>query len=95
LLPLLNNKKTRLGLTIVLKNTGSKSDYIKNTRETGPLDDLYSNTFTITTKPLDTKYNLNWQPNYSFFAIPPSTIANDPKILQTKGWDNGSFDPLQ
>jgi hypothetical protein len=95
LLPLLNNKKTRLGLTIVLKNTGSKSDYIKNTRETAPLDDLYSNTFTITTRQLDTKYNLNWQPNYSFFAIPPSTIANDPNILQTKGWDNGSFDPLQ
>lgn len=34
------------------------------------------------------------QNNSSFYPLPRSIIQNNPKLLQTKGWEGGSFDPL-
>ncbi len=89
------NRKARYGITISLKNAPA-TDYALATRETASLDDLYTNTFEVkVNRKLDTKYSLNWQNNYLFFAIPPNTISNDPAIVQTNGWDLGGFDPLK
>lgn len=93
---LLNTKQSRLGVIITLKNTGTSNDYIAATRDAASLDALYDNNFVVATnKKLDTKYNLNWQSNYNFFAIPPAAINSDPNIVQTNGWDLGGFDPFK
>jgi hypothetical protein len=96
LMPLLNGLKRRTGVIISLKkNTANFTDYIANTRNTTDLATLYSSSFDIAFKQLDTNYDLNWQALYNFFGIPPATINNDPNIKQTNGWDQGGFDPLQ
>lgn len=43
---------------------------------------------------LDTRYEINWQPEYYFFPIPQQAIDNNPNLEQNQGW-GGSFDPLQ
>lgn len=90
------NGKERSGLTIVLNNNGSATDYLLPTRDqmaTASLDSVYHNFFTISTKPLD-KYQLNFQPADYFFGMPTNTINNDPNIQQNNTW-GGAFDPLK
>ncbi|HVS94517.1 MAG TPA: RagB/SusD family nutrient uptake outer membrane protein [Mucilaginibacter sp.] len=90
------NGKQRTGLTILLNNNGSATDYIAQTRDamaTTSLDSLYHNYFTLSSKPLD-KYQLNIQPADYFFGIPTNTLNNDPNIQQNNTW-GGSFDPLK
>jgi hypothetical protein len=91
----LNNKK-RKGLTITFKaTTAVPANTFTANRDGLNLDNLYTNNFTITTKDVDTKYNLNWREvPYRFFGIPQAAIDNNPKLLQNNTW-NGSFDPLQ
>nr|WP_233173870.1 RagB/SusD family nutrient uptake outer membrane protein [Pedobacter sp. ASV19] len=50
--------------------------------------------FDIVEKTLDNGYTINWKNEYYFFGIPTSSITNNPKIEQNKGW-GGTFDPLQ
>ncbi|WP_297088174.1 RagB/SusD family nutrient uptake outer membrane protein [uncultured Draconibacterium sp.] len=38
---------------------------------------------------------LNYIDLYDFFAIPSSMIEKSPAVEQTKGWLNGTFDPLE
>lgn len=42
---------------------------------------------------LDTKYSINWRPEYYFFPIPLNAITNNPSLVQNNTW-GGSFDPL-
>jgi hypothetical protein len=65
-----------------------------NYREKVDLDVAYANYFQIVVADLDTKYAINWKPEYYFFGIPPTTIANNPAILQNNTW-GGAFNPLQ
>jgi hypothetical protein len=89
----LNTIKRRTGLTITLKTT-APSDFA-TTRDGLTLDNVYTNYFTIATKQVDTKYNLNWMDKqYAFFGIPQAAIDNNPKLEQNNTW-GGAFDPLK
>ncbi len=87
------NGKRRTGVTINLNTTGVPADFA-TTRDNVDLDLAYSKYFTIVTKQLDTKYAINWKPEYYFFAIPQSALDNNPKLIQNNTW-GGGFDPLQ
>jgi hypothetical protein len=58
------------------------------------IDSVYNTYMTLSTKILDTKYAINWKPNYYFFALPQQALDNNPKLIQNAGW-GGAFDPLQ
>jgi hypothetical protein len=88
------NGKRRQGITITLKTTGVPADFAA-TRDNVNLDVAYRDYFTITTKNLDTRYAINWRPQYYFFAIPQPTIDNNPLLIQNNGFWGGTFDPLQ
>ncbi|MGM9475768.1 RagB/SusD family nutrient uptake outer membrane protein [Pedobacter sp. GSP4] len=90
------NGKRRLGVTVVLKNTGTKTDYITGTRDASAntnLDALYTASFTVTTKQLDT-YNIAYQPGVYFFGIPTVSLNNNINLQQNNTW-GGAFDPLK
>lgn len=90
------NGKRRLGVTITLKNTGTKTDYILGTRDVSAntnLDALYASSFTVTTKQLDT-YNIAYQPGVYFFGIPTVSLNNNINLVQNNTW-GGAFDPLK
>lgn len=65
-----------------------------NYRDKVDLDVAYTNYFQIVTGNLDTKYAINWKPEYYFFGIPLNTMNNNPNITQTNTW-GGPFDPLK
>ncbi|UKT65410.1 RagB/SusD family nutrient uptake outer membrane protein [Pedobacter mucosus] len=88
------NGKRRLGITIALKNTGTGTDYLLNTRDASAntdLDALYTSSFTVTTKVLDT-YNIAYQEGVYFFGIPTTSLNNNVNLLQNNTW-GGPFDP--
>jgi hypothetical protein len=90
------NGKKRSGLTILLNNTQSGSDYILLTRDASAvasLDNLYSTSFTVTPKVLDT-YTINFQAADYFFGLPTASLQNNPNLQQNNTW-GGAFDPLQ
>ncbi|MNI83597.1 hypothetical protein D3C73_1404190 [compost metagenome] len=90
------NGKRRLGVTIVLKNTGTKTDYISGTRDASAntnLDALYTASFTVSTKQLDT-YNIAYQSGVYFFGIPTVSLNNNVNLQQNNTW-GGAFDPLK
>lgn len=90
------NGKRRMGVTIALKNTNTNTDYILGTRDASAntsLDALYTASFTVTTKELDT-YNISYQPGVYFFGIPTASMQNNINILQNNTW-GGPFDPTK
>ena len=58
------------------------------------LNSHYPEYFTDMTKLLDTQFDINWKPEYYFFAIPSRHLQLNSKLEQTKGWAGGTFDPL-
>ena len=89
------NGKRRSGINISLNTTAiSAADFEKN-RENISLEEAYTKYFTISSKVMDTRYAINWLPEYYFFALPQQAITNNPNLEQTKGWNGGTFDPLQ
>ncbi|WP_294618467.1 RagB/SusD family nutrient uptake outer membrane protein [uncultured Bacteroides sp.] len=48
---------------------------------------------TIVTK-LDNKFQWDVEDNHYFFAIPKKHLEQNPNLEQTKGWNDGTFDPL-
>lgn len=90
------NGKRRLGVTIALKSTGTNTDYLLATRDAAAntnLDALYTASFTVTTKELDT-YNITYQPGVYFFGIPTASMQNNINLLQNNTW-GGPFDPTK
>jgi hypothetical protein len=87
------NGKKRNGVIINLKTT-APADFATQ-REAVNLDVAYTDYFQIVPKVLDTRYAINWKPEYYFFALPQQAIDNNPQLQQTKGWNAGAFDPLQ
>jgi hypothetical protein len=90
------NGKRRLGVTITLKNTGTNTDYLLATRDASAntnLDALYTSSFTVTTKQLDT-YNIAYQPGVYFFGIPTPSLQNNINLQQNNTW-GGPFDPTK
>jgi len=90
------NGKRRLGVTIALKNNNTNNDYLLPTRDASAstnLDALYTSTFTVTTKELDT-YNITYQPGVYFFGIPTNSLQNNINLKQNNTW-GGTFDPTK
>ncbi|SEN70243.1 Starch-binding associating with outer membrane [Chitinophaga rupis] len=88
------NGRKRTGVIIKLNTDAISADDFKAQRDKMDLDLAYTSYFTIAPKIMDTKYAINWKPEYYFFAIPKSAIDNNPKLDQNVGW-GGSFDPVQ
>lgn len=80
---------------VIINLTGISGDDFAAIRDNISLDEAYDKYFDIEPKILDTKYEINWKPEYYFFAIPQQAIDNDPKLEQTQGWNGGTFDPLK
>lgn len=90
------NGKKRMGVTVLLNNTGTASDYLSATRDAQAntsLDAVYATNFTVNFKTLDS-YNIAVQTADYFFGIPTAALQNNAKLQQTNTW-GGSFDPLQ
>jgi phenylalanyl-tRNA synthetase alpha subunit len=58
------------------------------------LNQHYTDYFKRNDKLLDTQFDIDWKPEYYFFAIPSSQLELNSNLEQTKGWDGGTFDPL-
>ncbi|WP_256012331.1 RagB/SusD family nutrient uptake outer membrane protein [Desertivirga xinjiangensis] len=90
------NGKKRQGLRIELKTgTGipTPAEFASN-RNSVNLDEAYTNYFQLVPEDKDTKYAINWKPEYYFFALPNAAIINNPKLQQNNTW-GGTFDPLK
>ena len=48
---------------------------------------------TIVTK-IDNKFQWDVDDNHYFFALPKKHLEQNAKLEQTKGWNDGTFDPL-
>jgi starch-binding outer membrane protein, SusD/RagB family len=93
------NGTRRHGHTVSLKVSASQWNTLRNSMTPQQLYDLlqasYTTYFTHTVKLLDTQFDINWKPEYYFFAIPSNTLELNSNLEQTKGWANGTFDPLE
>lgn len=89
------NGTSRTGFRINLNTSQIDPNKLAEERDGMDLDELYTKYFTFEQRDMDTKFLINWQSNYYFFALPQQAIDNDPLLLQTAGWNNGTFDPLQ
>lgn len=93
------NGTRRHGNTITLKVPATQWNSLRNSMTPQQLYDLlqtsYATYFDHSVKLLDTQFDINWKPEYYFFAIPTSTLELNSNLEQTKGWTNGTFDPLQ
>lgn len=54
-----------------------------------------SSGFTLTIQPADVLQSLTLPDSYYFLPILRTELRNNPNLVQTKGWENGTFDPLQ
>lgn len=88
------NGKRRMGVTIKLNTDAISADEFEAKRDSINIDEAYKSYFTITPKVLDTKYAVNWKPEYYIFPIPQQAIDNNPQLEQNTGW-GGSFNPVQ
>jgi len=89
------NGKRRTGVTINLKTSVISASNFAAQRDGMSLDSAYKNYFEIVPKQLDTKYAIKWLPEYYFFAIPSTALANNARLEQNIGWPSGTFDPLK
>jgi len=90
------NGKRRNGVVVTLNNNTTYTNYIQNTRDAlanTDLDALYTSSFTVSTKQLDT-YNIAHQPANYIFGIPNAALRNNSRLQQSSTW-GGTFDPLQ
>jgi len=55
----------------------------------------YTEIFDDEVKLTDTQFDIDWKPEYYFFAIPTEQLQLNSKLEQTMGWSGGTFDPLQ
>ena len=51
--------------------------------------------FTLTVQPADVLQTLTLPDSYYFLPILRTELRNNPSLVQTKGWEDGTFDPLQ
>jgi hypothetical protein len=90
------NGTKRNAIVIQLKNTATSSDYVLLTREASAassLDALYTSSFNVSLKALDTQ-NINFQTGNYFYGIPTAALNNNINLKQNNTW-GGTFDPLQ
>lgn len=83
---ILNNLKYHHGL-VVTANVFPAPQHKEN------IDEVF-NDFTLNVVQVDPE-PINVLATYYFFGIPKYILDQNSKIEQTKGWNNGTFDPLQ
>lgn len=90
----------RHGLSIFLKpEFDTDADYKTNPPipRDANLDDVVDKfNYTVIRSAINTELELTMQPKdqYYFYAIPKTHLEKNANLEQTKGWDNGTFDPL-
>jgi starch-binding outer membrane protein, SusD/RagB family len=93
------NGTRRHGYTITLKVPESQWKTVKSSMTSQQLVEYlnqnYTTYFDDKIKLLDTQFDINWKPEYYFFAIPSSHLQLNSHLEQTAGWDGGTFDPLK
>lgn len=62
--------------------------------KTADFDRNYTQFFRDDPFKTDKLYTIDFKDNYYFFAIPQKHLQTNSKIEQTKGWEDGTFDPL-
>lgn len=72
----------------------SQADFDK-VKDKVDYDKDYAVYFKDSTIVLDKKFDIDFKSNYYFYAIPNKHLETNSKLKQTKGWDNGDFDPYQ
>jgi hypothetical protein len=93
---LLNGKK-RTGYNITLTQFGGRAQDFFTAYATGNINltTSYFNYFQETEMPIDLTNTINFKDEYYFYAIPQTHLQKNPNLQQTKGWEGGTFDPLQ
>lgn len=86
------NGTKRHGLMPKLKVAPTEFDKIKDSFD---LERDYTTYFKDSVVVLDQKYEINFQDNYYFYAIPNKHLETNSKLEQTQGWDNGTFNPYE
>ncbi len=93
------NGTRRHGYTITLKVSENEWETLKNSMTTQQLvnylNQNYTTYFEDKSKLLDTQFDINWKPEYYFFAIPSEHLQLNSHLEQTMGWTGGTFDPLK
>ncbi len=92
-----SRKRIEIELTDAKKNL-SLSELVKDFAEGGGESKLNSLAYfdyfkTIVTQ-IDNKFQWDVEDNHYFFALPKKHLEQNPLLEQTKGWNNGTFDPL-
>ena len=82
--------------TTILNNFIPGSNTVR-VRDTINIDGpSYTNFFTVAVANIDAASSpINFKPEYYYYAIPTTHLGRNPKLVQTQGWTNGAFDPLQ
>lgn len=93
------NGTRRHGYTINLKVPTTEWNALRASLSSQEMIDLlnqsYTKYFDDKPKVVDTQFDINWKPEYYFFAIPSQHLQLNSNLEQTKGWPGGTFDPLQ
>lgn len=93
------NGTRRHGYTIALKIAETAWESLLKTKTSSEMltlmDQHYPDYFSQTVRLLDTQFDINWKPEYYFFAIPAEHLELNSNLEQTKGWPGGTFDPLK
>ncbi|WP_439484359.1 RagB/SusD family nutrient uptake outer membrane protein [Cyclobacterium plantarum] len=84
------NGTRRHGLRIELKDGVTREQV-----ETANLEEQYDELFDQEVIEIDFQFDINWQPEYYFYAIPNSHLQLNSRLEQTAGWPGGTFEPLQ
>lgn len=87
-----NDGTRRHGLLPKLKISPVEFDKIKDNID---IDKDYTTYFKDSVVVLDQKYEINFQNNYYFYAIPNKHLETNSKLEQTLDWDNGTFNPYE
>lgn len=82
----------RHGLLPKLKGSPTEFDNLKDKVD---IEKDYTTYFKDSIVVLDQKYEIDFQDNYYFYAIPNKHLEQNSKLQQTQGWDNGTFNPYE
>lgn len=92
------NGTRRHGYWTKLRVTSAQWNGVVNSMSSQNLLDLlstkYTDYFRDSTVVIDRQFDINWKPEYYFYAIPTTHIQQNANLEQTLGWPTGTFDPL-
>lgn len=84
----LTDSKKNLSLSELVK------DFAEGGGETKLNSLIYFDYFKTIITQIDNKFQWDVEDNHYFFALPKKHLEQNPLLEQTKGWNDGTFDPL-